>query len=81
MLRSEQPIYERLLAAADRVYAECAYHPCPPPGPIFTPRACTCYSRTPEYLAFQNWESRHCDICGGVDKCKAHCEGTQYRLL
>jgi len=73
--------YEHLLAESDRVYALCAYHPCPPakPGSMFTPKACTCYADTPEYQAFMAWQSPVCNICGGKDKCKASCDALDKR--
>jgi hypothetical protein len=69
-------IYAELLSAADRVKAECAYHPCPPPkiGSLIKPKACTCYAKTPEFRAFMAWESPTGNHCGGRERCKPGCE-------
>lgn len=79
--RAAEAEYERLLAASDAVYALCAYHPCPAPKPgsVLRPKACTCYSLTPEFIAFMSWQSPTCNICGGRAKCKASCDALDKR--
>lgn len=73
--------HKRLLAESDRVYALCAYHPCPPPSIHgIQPKACTCYTETSEFRAFMSLQSPVCNICGGWDKCKASCDALDKRF-